>query len=81
MLQKNGINEYEALYMMPSDIEPTFETISQYKFLARADIAKRHNIIGNCGDMWSDHVRYPCATFKKLKNFCKKPYMKQKTTH
>lgn len=69
MLHKNGIKKFEALYMMPSDIEPTFETISQYKYLARQDISKRHNIIANCGDMWSDHVKYPCIKSKKLKGF------------
>ena len=67
MLHKNGIDKFEALYMMPSDINPTFETISQYKYLARQDISKRHNIIANCGDMWSDHVKYPCTKSKKLK--------------
>lgn len=69
MLHKNGIDKFEALYMMPSDINPTFETISQYKYLARQDISKRHNIIANCGDMWSDHVKYPCTKSKKLKVF------------
>lgn len=73
MLHENGINEYEALYMMPSDIEPTFETISQYKYIARSDIAKRHNILANCGDMWSDHIKYPCSkAFKMSKIFNKR---------
>ena len=59
MLQRNGITKYEALYMMPSDITPTYQSISQYKYNARMDVAKRHHILANCGDMWSDHCKYP----------------------
>ena len=59
MLLRNGIDTYEALYMMPSEINPTFESISTYKYNARLDIEKRHQILANCGDMWSDHCKYP----------------------
>ena len=64
MLFSNDITEFEALYMMPSDIKPTFETISRYKYDARADVARRHNILANCGDMWTDHYKY--RTIKSL---------------
>jgi hypothetical protein len=59
MLHSNGITQFEALYMMPNDIQPTFKTISHFKYNARAHVAKRHQILANCGDMWSDHYKYP----------------------
>lgn len=59
MLAKNGFRVYEALYMMPAGIAPSYESISQYKYTARSDIAKRHPILANVGDMWTDHVRLP----------------------
>jgi len=59
MLNERGINEYEALYMMPSDIKPTLHSISNFKYLARKDVASRYPILANLGDMWSDHLKYP----------------------
>lgn len=59
MLHANDILDFEALYMMPDEINTTFENISKYKYTARCDIASRHTIIANCGDMWTDHFKYP----------------------
>lgn len=66
MLHANGIRTYEALYMMPADIDVDYTSISQYKHTARNDVASRHNILANFGDMWTDHLRYPCRV-KELK--------------
>lgn len=62
MLKKNGIFGYEAMYMMPSNMETTFESVSLYKYTARMDVATRHTILANCGDMWSDHCKFPTST-------------------
>lgn len=59
MLDDRGISMYEALYMMPANLDTTASIISIYKANARADIAERHEILANCGDMWTDHVKYP----------------------
>ena len=59
MLHERGIDMYEALYMMPSNLDTTFNSISHYKYLARKDVASRHTILANFGDMWSDHLKYP----------------------
>lgn len=61
MIHENGIRTYEALYMMPSDWNTTASDISIYKANARADVASRHNILANCGDMWTDHIKYPTS--------------------
>tara|TARA_B100000945_G_C20396811_1_gene605287 strand:- start:375 stop:950 length:576 start_codon:yes stop_codon:yes gene_type:complete len=62
MLKKRGIDGYEALYMMPSNITPTFNSISEYKHSARTHISKRHKILANFGDMWTDHLKFPSNT-------------------
>ena len=59
MLHSKGIEDYEALYMMPDNLDKTFNSMSQYKFLARKHVASRHTILANIGDMWSDHLKYP----------------------
>jgi hypothetical protein len=61
MLNDRGISNYEALYMMPANLNPTASIISIYKANARADIADRHAILANCGDMWTDHIKYPTS--------------------
>ena len=58
MLLKNGFTHFEALYMMPSELNISYKTISMYKYNARVDISKRHTIIANCGDMWTDHAKH-----------------------
>lgn len=60
MLHGHGIDTYEALYMMPSNVKPTLNTISKYKYNARMDVTTRHTILANFGDMWTDHVVFPC---------------------
>lgn len=67
MLSKNGIANYQELYMMPSKLTPTFQSISLYKFKMRTDISKQHEILCNIGDMWTDHLKYPCK-FNELQN-------------
>lgn len=57
MLHENGIDRYEALYMMPANIQPTAASMAKYKYEARRDIARRHRILANCGDMWTDHCK------------------------
>lgn len=59
MLTEKGIVNFEAMYMMPSSIKPTLKSISLYKHQARADVASRHDILANIGDMWSDHFKFP----------------------
>tara|TARA_B100001741_G_scaffold178960_1_gene147426 strand:- start:950 stop:1525 length:576 start_codon:yes stop_codon:yes gene_type:complete len=61
MLDDRGITDYEALYMMPANLNTTASIISTYKSNARADIAQRHEILANCGDMWTDHIKYPTS--------------------
>ena len=64
MLDDRGITDYEALYMMPANLNTTASIISTYKSNARADIAQRHEILANCGDMWTDHAKYPTSLKK-----------------
>lgn len=67
MLASHGLSDYEVLYMMPSKTEPTMENISFYKYNARMHVAQRHAILCNLGDMWTDHIKMPCA-HKELRN-------------
>ncbi len=59
MLRQNRIDEWESLYMMPTNINPTAESVSKYKRSARDDISSRHDIIINVGDMWHDLIPIP----------------------
>lgn len=67
VLQHFNLGEYEALYMLPSTLVPNLKTVSEFKYSARLDVHKRHKILANFGDMWSDHVRFPCK-YKEFKN-------------
>ena len=60
MLQRNDVQGWESLYMMPSNVR-TFDakSISRYKRSARDDIESRYRILANIGDMWHDLVRFP----------------------
>lgn len=61
MLRANGIDEWRSLYLMPPMEDPSAASISRYKWEARRDVAKRHRVIANVGDMMHDHVLVPCS--------------------
>ena len=59
MLHRVGVKDWESLYMMPPDVPITSGGISTYKRVCRDKIAKRHPIIANIGDMWTDLMVSP----------------------
>lgn len=62
MLTRNGIFQYDKLYLMPPTKELNVHTISAYKKRCRDEIANTTPILANIGDMWWDLLRYPLST-------------------
>ena len=58
LLKSIGL-KYERLFMMPHTLQPTLESISNYKRSARNVVAKEFDILANIGDMWTDFVIFP----------------------
>ena len=60
-LHKHGITDWEVLHLMPprKDRRVTGEDIACYKRAKRDEIARKHTIIANIGNMWTDLLSFP----------------------
>ena len=67
LLKSIGL-KYERLFMMPHALQPTLESVSNYKRSARNVVAKEFNILANIGDMWTDFVLFPLEKNKFIED-------------
>ena len=65
-LKKHKLSYFDRLYMMPNHIQPTTETVSNYKRLARNTVAQKYTILANIGDMWTDFMEFPLQAKKSI---------------